>query len=148
MNVNDVVRKMILTQPNVFKNRKDVLEHIFTSVNNGFSWDYKGDVIEISEFLINKSYWSPELEIEKIKSNKFPAFIESVVIEKAQNRIKENMRTVDLVDLQMKSLDAAEDNDILLNPDCLLCQMPENVSQEWKNAADEIFAKSKVTVSN
>jgi len=148
--VNDLVRKLILTQPGMFKNRLDVLEYVFTNVNNGFMWDYKGDVVEDERIdFNNRPDWSPELEIEKIKSNNFPEFIEKVVIEKAESRISEYKRIVSMIDLQMDELsESVSDGHIMLNPECLFCQMPENVSSEWRNAADELIGKASITVTH
>lgn len=145
--VNQVVKEKILTQPNIFESRKEVLEYIFTKVNNGYFWNDYGEIVPESETIEKLSYWSPEKEISHVKNNNFPKFIEQEIMKKAHERIEKYSSIVNNVHNELKEINDDSEDSVMVNPNCLLCLMPDNASSEWRQAANEIFGNRKVVIS-
>lgn len=135
--VDNFVRDSILSYPVLMPNRTAVLHHVFCVLGNGYKWSNEGTVVSDCPDE-QKKHWNKDDELIRIEEELKqvgPSIrpylrkgmmedyqLELEVIENIEQRIKDTPPIVDIYPQHEYSL--------LLN-------IPENVTADWKAAADE-----------
>lgn len=133
MTVDEVVRRSILHYPTLFKNRTDVLHHLFYVIGNGWEWQ-NGELVDTCG-----AY--EENPLRNIQHDEDDPFLGDLNRKRnIENRhIMDTLdeRVHDLSDLSANSLDGRKH----WYPDsnyAHIHHIPEDVKPDWAEAAEQI----------
>lgn len=141
--VDALVKKTILTFPEMYENRTDVLAHILCLIDLGYMWDENGEIeFEDGEIM---PLWTPEnerLEFYLAHNVKDPATMTGATAElyaeMERVTIPLCMERVAAVDTLVETVGAVKEPYTQWG-ESLLMNIPNNVSEDWLKACDEMM---------
>ena len=144
--VDETVRNSIICYPTSQPNRYAVLDHIFYVVGNGWCWE-NGEVVQDENGYRPTEPWTPDrdnaqraMEIERQKPED-REFMRKHLAEFYAELDAENAQVVSEVDVRMYDMTDIEGFEIHpQTPYALLMSLPDDITDDWKAAADEMRA--------
>lgn len=140
--VDDFVRTNILTFPSLYPNRTAVLHHALCVIGNGYKWSKKGEVV--ADFDRPAPLWNKETEWAELEANLKTQFDDENTREFIGKELRKSIEAyaivVDEVETRMYEMVAIEDIYPQHNEYALLMNIPANVTDEWKEACEEMKA--------
>lgn len=134
--VDSFIRTQILTFPLLFPNRTAVLEHLFCVIGNGYEWSKDGTIVSNDPH--EKELWDKEDELTRIEEDleAYGEVIQEALRPVMMEDYRAELETIEQVDQRVK--EAPPIVNIYPQSDyALLMNVPENVTPEWRAAADE-----------
>ena len=138
--VDEFVRRNILTFPSLFPNRTAVLHHALCVIGNGYEWGEDGTVVE--DFRFPVSLWNKEEALAELYADLNARYehqvVREVIGEALLNDIEASAKIVEEVETRTHERAVIEH----FYPQCLeyalLMNIPANVTDDWKEACDEM----------
>jgi hypothetical protein len=138
--VDNFVRTSILTFPTLFPNRTAVLHHALCVIGNGYEWSKKGEVTE--DFSRPVPLWNREAELAELdadlKARFDDEYIREVIGKELRKQIEASAIVVEEIETRIHQRTAIEDIYPQSNDYALLMNIPTNVTDEWKEACEEM----------
>lgn len=134
--VDSFIRTQILTFPLLFPNRTAVLEHVFCVIGNGYEWSKDGNVVP-NDFY-ERELWDKDEELTRIEEDleAYGPVLQEALRPAMMESYREELSVVEQVDQRIHQTPPI--TDIYPQSDyALLMNVPENVTPEWRAAADE-----------
>ena len=143
--VETFVKDAILAYPIIFKNRLDVLHHTLAVIGNGSEWDEKtGEIYYV--FPDEMSVYVPDT-IEQVRERIFGnitprdevLYLYDETVLQVFAREQELVTVMNEVDTRMNDMTVSEEFRIYPQSDYAhIMNIPENVSDDWRAACDEL----------
>lgn len=145
--VRDTLYEMLTQYPSLFENRTDCFVHLFLTNGNGYDW-VKGELVSWSEPKDTPAFQDEWLEVQKYKdSDKDVHEWEDSHYDWVRLNVRrDNARVqfaIDNFDLMMKEVIAFYSGRRIHYSGwefCPLMQVPENVTDDWREAIHEVMA--------
>lgn len=139
--VDEFVRIAILTFPSQFNTRTAVLHHALCVIGNGYAWGKKGALINVTTHPM--SPWDKEeklAELEAEKTIKYASpIIKQLALSDLRREFKANSKVVSEIDARVQKRSRIK-NFYPQSHYALLMNVPANVTDEWKEACEEMKA--------
>lgn len=134
--VDSFIRTQILTFPLLFPNRTAVLEHVFCVIGNGYDWGKDGTIVSTDPQ--EKELWDKEDELTRIEEDleAYGEVIQEALRPVMMEDYRAELEVIEQVDQRVKETPPI----VHIYPQsdyALLMNIPENVTPEWRAAADE-----------
>lgn len=137
MKVLEIVENLIRQDPSNIKTKQDALKHVFLSSGNGLMWE-DGEVQDY----IGLPPWTEAQEYVSVEE--LPSKLQSAVRPIVDKRVSANRRVIDQVNNELESRISSLTGEVFVERGSLAWTMPDDVSNEWKNAFHEFTEEAQL----
>lgn len=142
--VDKFVRTTILTFPSQFSNRTEVLHHALCVIGNGYKWNDKGTVTNISRH--PSSLWNKEEKLAELEAEKNIKYASQIVKHFALADLRREFKACSKIVSEIDSRIHERGRIKTFYPQshyAMLMNAPANATEDWKEACEEMTALAK-----
>lgn len=141
--MNEIVKQLLLANPETHQNRTDVLINVLCVTGSGYYWDENGEIAtkqELPLWTITQPYERFARLLEHEDGNPDTEYLMELMMPAIQERVSQAVSV--LVDIDARVLEMGEPTHEVYPQSTfgghIIFELPENITPEWREACDEL----------